>query len=207
MSWDTIPGKNREGYPDPTAATALANVQRSQRGLQSKRAGEHFENLIAASLSWYKDKGVAYVEKTPEPMRPLRPPNRQGQFLACYIKAGQPDFKGTLTGCRAVVFEAKHTDSDRIEQSRLTDEQVASLTEHHRLGAAAFVMVSVGLQDFFRVPWEVWRDMKDIYGRKHMKLAELEPYRVQYIAGVLKLLEGVELDAPNSEQKGDHANE
>ena len=191
MSWDMVPGKNREGYPDPTAATALSNIQRSQRGLQSKRAGEHFENLIAASLNWYKDKGVAYVEKTPEPMRPLRPPNRQGQFLACYIKAGQPDFKGTLTGGRAVVFEAKHTDSDRIEQSRLTDEQV----------------VSVGLQDFFRVPWEVWRDMKDIYGHKHMKLAELEPYRVQYIAGVLKLLEGVELDAPDSEQKGDQTNE
>ena len=78
MSWDTVPGKNREGYPDPTATTALSNVQRSQRGLQSKRAGEHFENLLAASLGWYRDKGVAFVEKTPEPMRPLRPPNRQG---------------------------------------------------------------------------------------------------------------------------------
>ena len=171
MSWDMVPGKNREGYPDPTAATALSNIQRSQRGLQSKRAGEHFENLIAASLVSIRD------------------------------------FKGTLTGGRAVVFEAKHTDSDRIEQSRLTDEQVESLSTHHGLGAAAFVLVSVGLQDFFRVPWEVWRDMKDIYGHKHMKLAELEPYRVQYIAGVLKLLEGVELDAPDSEQKGDQTNE
>ena len=36
-------------YPDPTATTALSNVQRSQRGLQSKRAGEHFENLLATS--------------------------------------------------------------------------------------------------------------------------------------------------------------
>ena len=35
MSWDTVPGKNSEGYRDPTAATALSNVQRSQRGLQS----------------------------------------------------------------------------------------------------------------------------------------------------------------------------
>lgn len=58
MSWDYVPGKNAEGYPDPTAAAALSNVQRSQRGLQSKRAGEHFENMIAASLGWYKDKGV-----------------------------------------------------------------------------------------------------------------------------------------------------
>ena len=207
MSWGMVQGKNRECYLEPTAATALSNIQRSQRGLQSKRAGEHFENLIVTSLNWYKDKGVAYVEKTPEPMRPLRPPNQQGQFLACYIKAGQPDFKGTLTGGRAVVFEAKHTDSDRIEQSRLTDEQVESLSIHHGLGAAAFVLVSVGLQDFFRVPWEVWRNMKDIYGHKHMKLAELEPYRVQYIAGVLKLLEGMDLYAPDNEQKGEQINE
>ena len=28
----------------------------------------------------------------------------------------------------------------------------------------------------------------------HMKLEDLEPYRVQYIAGILKLLEGVEID-------------
>ena len=36
--------------------------------------------------------------------------------------------------------------------------------------------------------------MKAIYGRKHIKQPELEPYRVQYIAGVLKLLEGIALD-------------
>ena len=194
MSWDTVPGRNGEGYPDPTASTALARVQHSQKGLQSKRTGEHFENMITASLNWYCDKGVAFVEETPEPMKPLRKPDRQGRFLACYTKAGQPDFKGTLAGGRAVVFEAKHTDSDKIDQSRLTPEQVESLTLHHKLGAAAFIMVSVGLENFYRVPWEVWRDMKQIYGRKHMKLEDLEPYRVQYIAGILKLLEGVEID-------------
>lgn len=193
MSWDMVPGKNGEGYPDPTAATAFANISRSQKGLQSKRAGEHFENMISASLRWYEERGVACIEKTPEPMRPLRAPNRQGQFLACYVKAGQPDFKGTLTGGRSVVFEAKHTDSDRIEFGRLTNEQIEKLSTHHKLGAATFVLVSFGLQDFYRIPWEVWRDMKTIYGRKHMKQPELEPYRVQYIAGVLKLLEGIKI--------------
>lgn len=203
MSWDSIPGRNSEGYPDPTAATALANVQRSQRGRQSRIMGDHFEGIIAASLKWYEDKGVACIEKTPEPMKPLRAPNRQGQFLACYIKAGQPDFKGTLTGGRSVVFEAKHTDSDRIEYSRLTDEQAEKLSTHHKLGAAAFVLVSFGLQDFYRIPWEIWRDMKAIYGHKHIKQTELEAYRVQYIAGVLKLLEGIELDY-NEEKEQTH---
>ena len=118
MSWDYVPGKNAEGYPDPTAAAALSNVQRSQRGLQSKRAGEHFENMIAASLEWYKDKGVAFVEKTPEPMKPLGAKNRKGQFLACYTKQAQPDYGGTLKGGRSIYFEAKHTDDERIEQRR-----------------------------------------------------------------------------------------
>lgn len=164
-----------------------AELQKARKALEAKEGEQNHGNDK-------ESKGVAFVEKTPEPMKPLRKPDRQGRFLACYTKAGQPDFKGTLTGGRAVVFEAKHTDSDKIDQSRLTPEQVESLTLHHKLGAAAFIMVSVGLENFYRVPWEVWRDMKQIYGRKHMKLEDLEPYRVQYIAGILKLLEGVEID-------------
>ena len=194
MRWDYLPGKNAEGYQDPTATTALANIKRQQRGKQSRIAGESFENLITASLEWYRLKGVAEIEKTPEPMKPLGRPNNRGQFLACYIKAAQPDFKGTLTGGRSVVFEAKHTDSDRITYAAVTEEQNERLENHYKLGAAAFVLVNVGIQDFYRVPWEVWRDMKNIYGFKHMKKADLEPYRVQYIAGVLKLLEGIELN-------------
>ena len=168
MSWEYIPGKNGQGYPDPTAATAIRNTMRSQRGKRSRREGEYFENLISSSLAWYKNKGIAFIEKTPEPMRPLRAPNRQGQFLACYTKAGQPDFKGTLMGGRAIVFEAKHTSKAQIEFERLTQEQQESLEEHDRLGAAAFVVVNIGLDHFFRVPWKVWKDMKKIYGHKHM---------------------------------------
>lgn len=193
MSKDDIPRKNAEGYPDPTAADALRNIQRSQQGLLSKRAGDQFEAVIKSSLVWYELKGLAFIQKTPEPIRQLSRPNPRGQFLACYEKAAQPDFTGTILGGRSVVFEAKHTDSDRIEYSRLTDEQIKQLDMHHHLGAAAFVVVSFGMQDFYRIPWKVWRDMKAIYGYKHMKQQDCEPYRVHYVDGVLKLLEGIEL--------------
>ncbi len=192
MSWDYIPGKNAEGYPDPTAATEIANVQRSIRGSQSRAVGAHFESMIEASLLWYEGKGVAEIEKTPEPTKPLGRPNKRGQFLACFTKASQPDFKGTLNGGRSVVFEAKHTSTDRIDYARVTKEQRDRLERHHNLGAAVFVLVSFGLRDFYRIPWSVWSGMADIYGRKHMRQRECEPYRVQYIAGVLKLLEGAD---------------
>lgn len=199
MSGDNRPGRNAEGYADPTATEALKNVQRSQRGHQSRQMGAFFESMIEASLRWYEIKGVAEVEKTPEPMKPLGKPNQRGQFLACFTKAAQPDFKGTLTGGRSVVFEAKQTMSDRIEYKAVSEEQHERLEKHHQLGAAAFVLVSFALQDFYRVPWPVWRDMKTIYGRKYLKPSELEQYRVEYIAGVLKLLEGIELNY-NSEK-------
>ncbi|MBO5863517.1 MAG: Holliday junction resolvase RecU [Paludibacteraceae bacterium] len=163
---------------------------RSLRGIQSKRAGEVFENIIEASLIWYRDKGAAAITKTPEPMKPLSKPNQRGQFLACFTKSAQPDFKGTLKGGRSVVFEAKHTDGEKIEYSRLTDEQIEKLSTHHALGAAAFVLVSFGLQDFYRIPWEVWANMANLYGHKHMKKHECEPFRVPCVAGVIKLLDG-----------------
>lgn len=181
MSWDELPEH-------------LKNNDPRIKGLISKRAGEIFEQIIEASLIWYEGQKLACIEKTPEPMKPLRPPNRQGQFLACYTKAGQPDFKGTLAGGRSVVFEAKHTDSDRIKYNRLTDEQIVKLGMHHALGAVAFVLVSFGLQDFYRIPWQVWRDMKAIYGRKYLLKTELGQYRVPYEKGVIKIFKEPYID-------------
>lgn len=200
MRWDTIPGKNAEGYPDPTATTALKNVQRSLRGSQSRQTGAYFENMIEASLRWYGDKGVAEIEKTPEPMKPLGKPNQRGQFLACFTKAAQPDFKGTLREGRSIVFEAKNTISDKIESKAVTEEQAERLERHYKLGAVAFVLVSFGLQEFYRIPWKVWANMAEQYGHKHMKKHECEPFRVPYIAGVLKMLEGIESEGWQNEK-------
>lgn len=172
---------------------AAVQAERSIRGRRSRIAGQHFEDMITASLNWYARMNVAYIEKTPEPMKPLGKPNRSGQFLACYTKQGQPDFKGTITGGRSVVFEAKETDTDRITFDRLTDKQIEALEAHHNLGAAAFVLVSFGLQDFYQIPWETWRSMKELYGRKYIRQDELEEYRVQYVSGVIKMLEGIEI--------------
>ena len=168
-----------------------ANIDRRYRGLQSKRAGEHFENMIEASCIWHREHGLACIDKTPEPMKPLSKPNYKGQFLACYEKAAQPDYQGTLEGGRSIVFEAKHTDTDNIKYDRLTVDQIDDLEMHYKLGAVAFVLVSFGLEGFYRIPWEVWRDMKAIYGRKYITKQEAERYRVPYCCGVIRMLEYV----------------
>lgn len=183
------PHKNSEGYCDPTAYEAERHIKAQFSGKQARVQGGCFENLISASCNYYASRGIAKIEKTPEPMKPIGGKNRKGQFLACYTKQAQPDYKGTLHGGQAIVFEAKHTDADRIEQRRLTQEQANDLEFHYTLGAVAFVLVSFGLYAFYRIPWPIWRDMGDIYGRKYIKQNELKPYEVQIEYGYIKLLD------------------
>ena len=193
------PRKNAEGYNDPTPYAAEKHMMAQIRGKQARVAGGYFENIISASCDYYLSRGLAKIEKTPEPMKPLGAKNRKGQFLACYTKQAQPDYGGTLKGGRSIYFEAKHTDDERIEQRRLTQEQQDDLEAHHKLGAIAFVLVSVSLTDFYRVPWPVWRDMAEIYGRKYMTHAELSRYEVPATAGFIKFLHGIESEVPGKE--------
>ncbi len=157
-------------------------------GQQNKAAGEEWERILEASCQHYRLKGEAEIEKTPEPIKQIGSKNRQGKFTACYTKKAQPDYKGTLKGGRAVVFEAKHTAGDRLQQSVVTDEQERRLDRHMALGAECFVMVSFGFKEFFKVPWAIFRDMKEHYGRKYITPADVQEYKVRYIGGVLRFL-------------------
>lgn len=157
-------------------------------GRRSKAAGELWENMIGAACRYYSQNGIAEICKTPEPMKPLGGSNGKGQFLACFTKQAQPDYKGTLAGGRAIVFEAKHTDSDKIHRSVVNEEQERQLDRHAALGAECFVMLSFGFQRFFRIPWETFRDMKQRYGRKYITPKDVSEYEIRYTGGILQFL-------------------
>ena len=172
----------------------MTDEQRYKRqiaGARARIAGEIFENQIEGSLRWHIDRGLLKANKTPEPMKPLGKPNARGQFLACYTKKAQVDFCGTMYGGRSVRFEAKQTDSDRFEHKRLTDEQMDDLRDHQKLGALCFVLLCFGYDHFYRVPWQVWENMKEIYGRKYVTEKDVQQFRIPFTSGVLKILHGI----------------
>ena len=165
------------------------NINRKHReaGAKARTNGQQFEELIDRALLRYRTLKIAYIEKTPEPMKPLSKPNQYGQFKACYEKHAQPDYKGTLKGGRAVVFEAKHTDGQRIEQNRVTTEQAAALNRHENMGALCFILVSFRFENFYAVPWKVWRDMGQKFGKVSANEKDLLPYLAP---GIMAFLEG-----------------
>ena len=154
------------------------NPENQLRGQRSHAQGKWFEDCISSSLMFYERIGEAIIEKTPEPMRPTKNLGN-GKFIAFYEKAAQPDYKGVLKGGSAIVFEAKFTSSDRIEQSRVTDAQEKRLNDYESMGAACFIIVGFGSGEVFRVPWSIWRRMKDFYGHKHVTPEDLDKFRVK----------------------------
>ena len=63
-------------------------ARRQYQGSISRANGLHFEEIIDAGCNYYRAKGAADIEKTPEPMRPIKDMGG-GKFLAVYTKAAQ----------------------------------------------------------------------------------------------------------------------
>lgn len=167
-------------------------LETRRRNRMNRRQGAEFEKMIEAACDFYRARSVADVEKTPEAMKPIKKLER-GQFLAVYTKKAQADFKGFLMGGRAVAFEAKHTDTGRLDQDKVTEEQTARLERAWAYGCHTFVLCSFSDRAFFRVPWNIWRDMKALFGHKYITPQEAAPWAIRFGGpGVLLFLEGLE---------------
>lgn len=166
---------------------AEKSYQASVTGRKNKAAGEHWENMIEASCQYYRFEEMAEITKTPEPMHPIKSLGK-GKFVAYYQKMAQPDYKGTLLGGKTIIFEAKHTDAEKMMRSVISSEQERQFNRYEKMGAECYVMVSFGFKAFFKIPWNVFRDMKEHYGRKYIKAEDVEEYRIKYINNVLHFI-------------------
>ena len=89
------------------------------------------------------------------------------------------DYKGTLKGGRTILIEAKFTSTDRLTQDRVLDIQASYMDRHQSLGARCFVVAGFSTGEVYKIPWNDWKAMKDLFGRKYVKEEDLQPYRVK----------------------------
>lgn len=161
------------------------HLARRYQNAVNNAQGHFFEDAIKDGCAYYSARGRAEIDKTPEPFRVMEKLGG-GIFTGRFTAHAQPDFQGTLAGGRSIVFEAKHTTTDRLKRDVLTGEQQDALERHHSRGAVAAVCAGIG-NNFFFVPWAVWREMKEHFGRKYVTAANLEPFRVRFNGAVLFL--------------------
>ena len=161
-----------------------ALVQQYQNTVNNAQ-GHFFEDSIKAACKVYGIRGRAEIDKTPEPFRVIEK-FHGGNFRGRFTARAQPDFQGTLSGGRSIVFEAKYTTTDRLKRDVLTQTQQETLENHRQRGALAAVCAGIG-NSFFFVHWEIWRDMKARFGRQYVTAADLEQWRVKFNGAVLFL--------------------
>lgn len=171
----------------------MAKMNASRRGQLNRAEGAEFEKLIERSCEYYREKGIALIEKTPEPIRILTKVDNHGTFKACFTKQAQPDFKGTLKGGKAIVFDAKCTMTDKIPISALSDEQVKCLTMHENLGAISGVLMTFGFKAYAFMTVYRFLSAKEIVGHKHWTAYEaiIHGQPVRFTGTTIDFLEGI----------------
>ena len=132
--------------------------------------GTKFEKMIQWACLAYRRDGIAEIAKIPEARRVVgRTGNRSSLMICANAGKAHPDFMGTLApDGRSIVFEAKHTDKEKIQQNAVSEFQDELLTSHQRMGAACFVAVSFEFKEFFLIPYAFWTDMKAQVKRKYL---------------------------------------
>lgn len=157
-------------------------MDRSLRGLINNKNGSLFESEIIGGCMAYNLQERAFIEKTPEPFK-VSKPLENGFFKGRFTSKSQPDFKGTLRNGLSIVFEAKYTSTDKIRADVLTENQMECLEKHYKLGAITGVVI--GIQDqFFFVPWKLWRLVYEQYRRQYLRPEDIQAYRVKFNGNV-----------------------
>ena len=155
----------------------LSNPKKQKQGKKNREEGKAFEEILDRTFQYYSDKGFALIDKTPEPFKIIKRLENT-RFIGCFSKKAQPDYKGLIKGGRTVIFEAKFTSTDRLQQDRVSDTQAFYLTRAAELGARCFVVAGFKNGGAYRIPWSVWENTKEKYGRKYVVEKDLQKYRI-----------------------------
>lgn len=158
---------------------------RSEINTKNNAQGKIFENQIAAACLGYLYEGRACIDKIPEPFGVKEKDYKTGMFKGRFFgnKKAQPDFQGTLKGGKSIIFEAKTTTKDKISLKVLSSYQETLLEKHYHLGAITAVCVGIS-NDFYFVPYALWRLCKDQWDRKYFTKADLKKYKVRFNGAV-----------------------
>jgi penicillin-binding protein-related factor A (putative recombinase) len=110
--------------------------------------GRALENAISKGFAFYRKRNRADGKKLATPMRFLR-----GKWR--HVETSGSDFEGVEAGGRALVIEAKETAETSFPLSKLSENERDYLTERHRFGARALLVIDFTLlNETYAISWE-----------------------------------------------------
>lgn len=155
---------------DEAKAEIEKKQKRAEANKSSRRNGRVFEDMIERACKFYEDAGLARITKVPEARRVVGRTAGRGSLMICANAAkADPDFMGSVApDGKCMIFDAKHTDKGKILLNALTENQRDILDKHMACGADCYVAVSFGFEKYFMIPYAMWKNMKEEFGRQYI---------------------------------------
>lgn len=164
---------------------------RKYKATMSNGRGRLHEQMISAACKFYKINGRANIIKVPEPFLVVKKSKeKRGIATIRFTAHAQPDFIGCLYDGTLIAFEAKHTDTDRMQAKVITPTQAQALQDFQEMKAVSAVCAGIGNQHFM-IPWTVFSSMKELYGRQYITAEDVQEYRVKF-DGVIWFLDYID---------------
>ena len=144
--------------------------KRSESNKSSRKNGRIFEDMIERACKFYENAGLARITKVPEARRVVgRTGGRTSLMICANAAKADPDFMGSVApDGKCMIFDAKHTDKGKILLNALTENQRDILDKHMACGADCYVAVSFGFEKYFMIPYAMWKNMKEEFGRQYI---------------------------------------
>ena len=150
------------------------------RGLR----GSVLEECINFTNDYYRQKGIAVIQKIPTPITPVEMNKENSTItLAYFDKQSTVDYIGAAQGI-PICFDAKEAAQKRLPLQNIHEHPIKFMEDFSRQGGVSFLLVNfTGEGDFFLLPLEVLKfywDKAAGGGRKSIPYDAFEDiYRIE----------------------------
>ncbi len=141
------------------------------RGLR----GSALEEMINHTNRFFREKGLAVVQKIPTSITPVELDPKKGTIKLAYFEAKSTvDYLGNIQGV-PICFDAKETGQKSLPIANIHEHQIEFMTDFHKQGGLSFLIVWFKhFNEYYLLPLETlqyfWEGAKN-GGRKSI------PYR------------------------------
>lgn len=162
------------------------------RGLR----GSALEDFINFTNEFYRQKGLALLQKIPTPITPIEVSNEKKVItLAYFDKQSTVDYMGVVQGI-PVCFDAKETSLKSLPIQNIHPHQIQFMEDFQKQKGISFLLVHFSEKDaFYFLPFETlqkyWIESQK-GGRKSIPFSAFEQqYYITQKNGILHYLEAI----------------
>lgn len=150
------------------------------KNLDMANKGRQFEEEVIRANRYYKNKGLALVQKISTPWNVVR---RGKQIVSAFpSEKSTLDFRGTVKGGLSISFDCKESEDERgLPLNHIQDHQIDYIRTALYMNETSFILCSMkSLDKKFYIPghivieyWDRWKENKGKRGYNYIPHQEM----------------------------------